>query len=84
MNQGGVDVTVLGRKDFLANTRVAGAMEYLSSYVYRLVFDDNYSQATSSQVSSEVVLTHDHNGIDAVRSGLTASNPSPAPPMATK
>ena len=37
-------------------------MEYLSSYVYRLVFDDNYSQATSSQVASDVVLTHDHNG----------------------
>ena len=63
VNQGGVDVTVLGRKDLTPNTRIAGAMEYLSNYVYRLVFDDNYSQAISSQVASDVVLTHNHNGI---------------------
>jgi LPS-assembly protein len=63
VNQGGVDVTVLGRKDFTPNTRVAGTMEYLSSYVYRLVFDDNYSQAISSNVASDVVLTHNHNGV---------------------
>ena len=37
-------------------------MEYLSSYVYRLVFDDNYSQAISSEVASDVVFTHNHNG----------------------
>ena len=54
---------MLGRKDLSPDTRVAGAMEYLSSYVYRLVFDDNYSQAISSQVASDVVLTHNHNGI---------------------
>ena len=63
VNQGGVDVNVLGRKDFSPNTRVAGAMEYLSSYVYRLVFDDNYSQAISSQVASDVVFTHNHRGM---------------------
>jgi LPS-assembly protein len=62
VNQGGVDVTVLGRQDVSPNTRVAGTMEYLSSYVYRLVFDDNYSQAISSEVSSEVVGTHERNG----------------------
>ncbi len=63
VNQGGVDVSVLGRKDLSPNTRVAGTAEYLSSYVYRLVFDDNYSQAISSEVSSEVVATHQRNGI---------------------
>ena len=63
VNQGGVDLTVLGRKDLTPNTRVSGAMEYLSSYVYRLVFNDNYSQAISSQVASDVVLTHNHNGM---------------------
>ncbi len=62
VNQGGVDVSVLGRKDLSPATRVAGAAEYLSSYVYRLVFDDNYAQAISSEVSSEVVLTHNHDG----------------------
>ncbi len=54
---------MLGRKDLSPATRVAGATEYLSSYVYRLVFDDNYSQAISSQVASDVVLTHNHNGM---------------------
>jgi LPS-assembly protein len=63
VNQGGVDVTVFGRKDFTSQTRLAGAMEYLSSYVYRLVFDDNYSQAISSQVASDVVFTHNHSGV---------------------
>ena len=63
VNQGGVDVNVLGREDFSPNTRVAGTMEYLSSYVYRLVFDDNYSQAISSQVASDVVFTHNHRGM---------------------
>jgi LPS-assembly protein len=58
-----VDVNVLGREDFSPNTRVAGTMEYLSSYVYRLVFDDNYSQAISSQVASDVVFTHNHRGM---------------------
>jgi LPS-assembly protein len=63
VNQGGVDVAVLGRQDFSPATRLSGAMEYLSSYVYRLVFDDNYSQAISSEVASEIVFTHNHNGL---------------------
>jgi LPS-assembly protein len=63
VNQGGVDITLLGRKDLTDRTRVAGTAEYLSSYVYRLVFDDNYSQAISSEVSSDVVFTHVDNSL---------------------
>ncbi len=62
VNQGGVDVVAAGRKDFSDATRIAGIVEYLSSYVYRLVFNDNYSLATSSEVSSVVALTHEHLG----------------------
>ncbi|MGB8028635.1 MAG: LPS assembly protein LptD [Terracidiphilus sp.] len=62
VNQGGVDVSLLGRKDLSSSTRVAGTVEYLSSYVYRLVFNDNYAQATSSEVASDVVLTDNHDG----------------------
>ena len=63
VNQGGVDVSSAGAQgSFAFDSTLPARIEYLSSYVYRLVFDDNYSQATSSQVSSEVVLTHDHNG----------------------
>ena len=61
-NQGGVDVVALGRKDLTANTRIAGNVEYLSSYLYRLVFNDNYAQAVSSEVASDLSVTHNHNG----------------------
>jgi LPS-assembly protein len=62
VNQGGVDILALGRKDFSSETRMAGNVEYLSSYVYRLVFNDNYWQAISSEVKSDVSFTHAHNG----------------------
>ena len=63
VNQGGVDVVAEGRKDFSPNLHGAGTMEYLSSYVYRLVFNDNFSQAVSSEVASNVSLTQLHNGL---------------------
>jgi LPS-assembly protein len=62
VNQGGVDVVAFGRKDFTDHTRAAGTAEYLSNYLYRLVFNDNYTQAVSSAVASDVALTHNHNG----------------------
>jgi LPS-assembly protein len=62
VDQGGLDVVADFRRDFSAETRLAGTMEYLSRYVYRLVFNDSYSQAISSQVASDVALTHAHNG----------------------
>ena len=61
VNQGGTDVVVLGRQDITPNTRIAADAEYLSSYVYKLVFNDNYSQAVSSEVQSTLSLTHIHN-----------------------
>ncbi len=62
VNQGGVDVVALGRKDLTPNTRVSGTVEYLSSYVYRLVFAENFSQAISSEVASDLAITHQRNG----------------------
>ena len=62
VNQGGVDIVTEGSKQLNRSTRVAGSMEYLSSYVYRLIFNDNYTQATSSQVRSDVALAHSRNG----------------------
>jgi LPS-assembly protein len=63
VNQGGVDIALSGSVDLSDETRAGGIAEYLSSYVYRLVFDDNYQQAISSQVSSDIALTHAHNGL---------------------
>jgi LPS-assembly protein len=62
VNQGGVDIAVLGRKDLTAQTHVAANVDFLSNYIYRLVFNDNYWQAVSSEVASNLSLTHEHNG----------------------
>ena len=62
VNQGGADILAYGRKDFTPNTRVAGSVEYLSSYIYRLAFDENLAQATSSEVQSELAFTHQRRG----------------------
>lgn len=62
LNQGGVDVSAVGHQDISPDTRVAGSVEYLSSYVYRLVFNDNYSQAVNSEVLSTLALEHNRNG----------------------
>jgi LPS-assembly protein len=62
VNQGGLDINAVGRKDLSPETRLAGNIEYLSCYVYRLVFNDNYWQAVDSEVQSNVSLTHAHNG----------------------
>ena len=62
VNQGGMDINAFGRKDLNPETRLVGNIEYLSSYIYRLVFNDNYSQAVSSEVQSGVSITHARNG----------------------
>jgi LPS-assembly protein len=63
VNQGGVEINAQGRKDITAETRLAGNVEFLSSYTYRLVFNDNYSQAVSSEVQSSISITHAHRGL---------------------
>jgi LPS-assembly protein len=61
-NQGGTDIIASGRKYFGPDTRVAGSIEYLSSYIYRLAFDENLAQATSSEVQSDLALTRNFRG----------------------
>jgi LPS-assembly protein len=63
INQGGADIFATGRYDLTPHTRAAAVAEYLSSYVYKLVFNDNYSQAVTSEVHSNLNLTHIHNGL---------------------
>jgi len=63
VNQGGLDINAEGRKDLTDETRLAGNVEYLSCYVYRLVFNDNYWQAVNSEAKSNVSVTHAHNGL---------------------
>jgi LPS-assembly protein len=63
VNQGGADIVSEGRYDFNSATHAALNIEYLSSYIYKLVFNDNYIQAVNSEVHSTVSLTHTHNGL---------------------
>jgi LPS-assembly protein len=62
INQGGQDTLIIGRHDFTPYTRSIVNAEYLSSYVYRQVFAENFAQAVSSEVKSWAFLTHEKNG----------------------
>jgi LPS-assembly protein len=61
-NQGGEDITSSFRYQFTANTRAAGDAEYLSSYIYREAFTDNFNQAVSSDITSILYLTRETHG----------------------
>lgn len=62
-NQGGTDLLVDGRRDFTSHTRAVTDLEYLSSYVYRQAFEENFSLAISSEVKSQAFVTHESDGI---------------------
>ena len=62
-NQGGVDVVLDGRHDFSPFTRAVTDVEYLSSYVYRQAFEENYSVAINSEVKSQAFLMHSKGGL---------------------
>jgi LPS-assembly protein len=61
-NQGGQDVTVAGRHNVSAQTRVAGNLEYLSSYAYREAFTENFNEAVSSDIESILYGVHEADG----------------------
>jgi LPS-assembly protein len=62
VNQGGEDVTASFRRHLTDNTRVVGDGEYLSSYVYREAFTENFNQAVSSDITSIAYITRQNDG----------------------
>ena len=62
VNQGGEDVTSAFRWKLTPTTRFVGDAEYLSSYVYREVFTENFNQAVSTDITSTVYLMNEKNG----------------------
>lgn len=62
IDQGGTDVLVDGRRDWDAHTRAIVDAEYLSSYVYRQAFEENYALAINSEVKSQLFGQHTLNG----------------------
>jgi LPS-assembly protein len=68
VNQGGEDVTFLGRHDFSAHSRVVGDAEYLSSFAYREAFAESFNEAVSSDILSILYGVRDDGGyVAAVR-----------------
>lgn len=65
-NQGGEDFVVSARRDLSPATRLAADVEYLSSYIYREAFTENFNQAVSTDILSDAY------GV-TTRSGYTAS-----------
>jgi LPS-assembly protein len=63
-NQGGEDALIMLRHDFTSDTRLASNVEYLSSYIYREAFSDNFSQAVTSDIVSTAYLTHETGGYE--------------------
>ncbi len=64
-NQGGEDLTFAARHDFAADTRVVADVEYLSSYVYREAFNENFNQAVSTDIVSTAYGIVERNGYAA-------------------
>ncbi|WP_158615396.1 LPS-assembly protein LptD [Acidipila sp. EB88] len=64
-NQGGVDVVADARRKLDDHTRAVVDMEYLSSYVYREAFEENYSNAINSEAKSSAYVTREENGLAA-------------------
>jgi LPS-assembly protein len=70
-NQGGQDVTVKARYDVAPGFESPGATrfvidaEYLSSYIYREAFTDNFNQAVSTDILSYAYGVRNWNGYSA-------------------
>jgi LPS-assembly protein len=63
-NQGGEDALLMLRHDFAPDTRLAANVEYLSSYIFREAFSDNFNQAVTSDIVSTAYLTHETAGYE--------------------
>ncbi len=61
-NQGGQDVTASFRRQLTPTMRAVGDAEYLSSYVYREAFTENFNQAVSSDINSTAYVVRQDDG----------------------
>jgi LPS-assembly protein len=62
MNQGGEEARLDAQGMFFHNFRGVANIDYLSSYVYRLAFNEVFTQAVNSEVKSEAFLANTTNG----------------------
>lgn len=64
-NQGGEDFVVSARRDLSPSTRLAADVEYLSSYIYREAFTENFNQAVSTDILSDAFAVTTRDGYTA-------------------
>ena len=62
MKQGGEDVRLQGEGTFHRNFRAVANVDYLSSFVFRLAFNEVFTQAVYSEVKSLGFLSNTTNG----------------------
>ena len=62
VDQGGHEVRLNTEDTFGHNFRGVASIDYLSSFVFRLAFNDVFSQAVNSEVKSEAFLSNATNG----------------------
>src|SRR5580658_8639774 len=62
VNQGGEEARLNGEGEFGHNFRGVANVDYLSSYVFRLAFNDVFAQAVDSEVKSKAFLSNTTDG----------------------
>ena len=60
VEQGGQDVKIEAESMLPENIRAVANVEYLSSFVFRLAFTEQFSQAVNSEVKSLIFFSKDH------------------------
>jgi LPS-assembly protein len=62
VDQGGVDLRLNAESIFLRNFRAVANVDYLSSYVFRLAFNEVFTAAVNSEVNSQAFLSNTTRG----------------------
>ncbi len=62
LHQGGEDIRFSGEGRFGHNFRAVADVDYLSSFLFRLVFNEVFTQAVYSEVKSQAFLSETTNG----------------------
>jgi LPS-assembly protein len=62
INQGGEDVKLQAEQYFPDEVRAVANVEYLSSYLFRLAFAENFTTAVNSEVKSDIFVNKNDDG----------------------
>lgn len=74
VNQGGEDIKLNGEANFAHGYRGVASIDYLSSFLFRLAFTENFSQAVDSEVRSVAFLSRSMHGFSVNAFGSRYQN----------